>query len=48
MPALMAAWPAGPMRVTAGTAVIIQIMAPAISAAGAARAARRYRFRKMM
>jgi hypothetical protein len=36
MPALVAAWPAGPMRVAADTAVIIQIMAPAISAAGAA------------
>jgi hypothetical protein len=38
------------MRMAAGTAVIIQIMAPAISAAGLLRgrcAARRYRLRKM-
>jgi hypothetical protein len=38
------------MRMAAGTAVIIEIMAAAISAAGAAagrRCAARYRFRKM-
>jgi hypothetical protein len=36
MPPLMAAWPAGPMRMAAGPAVITQIMAPAIGAAGGA------------